>query len=306
MAPEMIDGKDYGVTVDIWSLGITCVEMAEGEPPYLDIHPMKALILISTEGIPPLKSNKWSEEFKNFLNLCLNRDTTQRPNASVLLSHPFLAKRCSPSEFSALFKRKRKTKKSSPHKRNSAENKVKPKISKTDSKNGSKSKTPSKKTPPSGSTDTKSRPLQNTEGKRSSASSSSDKQKEMQLKIPQRTGSPTGSKSQTTKSSRSSGNSDNGGSGSSKRTVVKKNVTNKDTVNSKEQPIKGRERSATVSAIPSIPLHPEPGAVKRRESKSKGSARLKKEESPRSKSKNNGKSLLTRKLSTDTIKFTYE
>eukprot|EP01120_Amphizonella_sp_Union-15-10_P016662 TRINITY_DN8909_c0_g1_i1.p1 TRINITY_DN8909_c0_g1~~TRINITY_DN8909_c0_g1_i1.p1 ORF type:complete len:488 (+),score=82.28 TRINITY_DN8909_c0_g1_i1:119-1582(+) len=102
MAPEMIDGQDYGVEVDIWSLGITCVEMAEGEPPYLDVNPMKALVLISTQGIPPLKSDDWSQDFKDFLNSCLLKDSRKRPTASHLLSHTFLNKKCTPEQFAEL------------------------------------------------------------------------------------------------------------------------------------------------------------------------------------------------------------
>jgi serine/threonine protein kinase len=55
MAPELIRGFDYGVGVDIWSTGIMVMEMAEGEPPYMEFPPLRALFLITTKGIPDLK-----------------------------------------------------------------------------------------------------------------------------------------------------------------------------------------------------------------------------------------------------------
>ena len=68
MAPELIRGHEYDTKVDIWSLGIMMIEMAEGEPPYMDYPPLRALFLITTKGIPELKdSGKWSEEMKDFL-----------------------------------------------------------------------------------------------------------------------------------------------------------------------------------------------------------------------------------------------
>jgi len=58
MPPEIIGGQEYGTSVDIWSLGIMVMEMAEGEPPYMDFPPLRALFLITTKGIPPLKEEK--------------------------------------------------------------------------------------------------------------------------------------------------------------------------------------------------------------------------------------------------------
>jgi len=58
MAPELIRGQDYGIKVDIWSLGIMVMEMAEGEPPYMEFPPLRALFLITTKGIPELKDTK--------------------------------------------------------------------------------------------------------------------------------------------------------------------------------------------------------------------------------------------------------
>eukprot|EP01113_Clastostelium_recurvatum_P017458 TRINITY_DN2048_c0_g1_i1.p1 TRINITY_DN2048_c0_g1~~TRINITY_DN2048_c0_g1_i1.p1 ORF type:complete len:520 (+),score=73.75 TRINITY_DN2048_c0_g1_i1:57-1562(+) len=95
MAPELIRGEPYGTKVDIWSLGIMVMEMAEGEPPYMEYPPIRALFLITTQGIPPLKEqHKWSREFIDFLARCLDINVANRPGASDLLRHPFLLKAC--------------------------------------------------------------------------------------------------------------------------------------------------------------------------------------------------------------------
>jgi len=86
MAPELIRGHDYGIKVDIWSLGIMVMEMAEGEPPYMEFPPLRALFLITTKGIPPLKEgDKWSPEFKDFLAKCLTKEVADRPDGTELL-----------------------------------------------------------------------------------------------------------------------------------------------------------------------------------------------------------------------------
>lgn len=86
MAPELIAGNDYGPTVDIWSLGIVLLEMLEGEPPYIDIPGTKALFLIISQGIPPLKNpERFSDELKEFLDLCLTKDVDKRPTSTALL-----------------------------------------------------------------------------------------------------------------------------------------------------------------------------------------------------------------------------
>ncbi|XP_056006298.1 serine/threonine-protein kinase mig-15-like isoform X5 [Ostrea edulis] len=95
MAPEVIacdENPDatYDNRSDLWSLGITAIEMAEGKPPLCDMHPMRALFLIPRNAPPRLKSNKWSSRFSNFVETCLLKDYMQRPNTETLLRHPFI------------------------------------------------------------------------------------------------------------------------------------------------------------------------------------------------------------------------
>lgn len=100
MAPELIRGHEYGTKVDIWSLGIMLIEMAEGEPPYMEYPPLRALFLITTKGIPPVKNqNKWSREFHDFFAKCLDVNVQTRPEAADLLRHPFMAKACEADGF---------------------------------------------------------------------------------------------------------------------------------------------------------------------------------------------------------------
>lgn len=102
MAPELIRGLDYDYKVDIWSLGIMLMEMAEGEPPYMDYPPLRALFLITTKGIPELKQpKKWSSEMSDFLSKCLTHNPVERCDANQLLDHPFLQKACKPGEIKA-------------------------------------------------------------------------------------------------------------------------------------------------------------------------------------------------------------
>eukprot|EP01089_Gocevia_fonbrunei_P008938 TRINITY_DN2077_c0_g2_i1.p1 TRINITY_DN2077_c0_g2~~TRINITY_DN2077_c0_g2_i1.p1 ORF type:complete len:595 (-),score=103.08 TRINITY_DN2077_c0_g2_i1:75-1748(-) len=111
MAPEVIKGADYDYKVDIWSTGIMLMEMAEGEPPYMEFPPLRALFLITTQGIPDLaEPHKWSKDMKEFLALTLKKDVNARPGASELLRHPFLANCGSPSLLANTLKKANKIK----------------------------------------------------------------------------------------------------------------------------------------------------------------------------------------------------
>ncbi|XP_075419413.1 mitogen-activated protein kinase kinase kinase kinase 4 isoform X27 [Tenrec ecaudatus] len=95
MAPEVIacdENPDatYDYRSDLWSCGITAIEMAEGAPPLCDMHPMRALFLIPRNPPPRLKSKKWSKKFFGFIEGCLVKNYTQRPSTEQLLKHPFI------------------------------------------------------------------------------------------------------------------------------------------------------------------------------------------------------------------------
>jgi serine/threonine protein kinase len=91
MAPEVISIGSYDNLADIWSLGVTCIEMAEGGPPRGDQHPMRVLRMIPTLPPPSLKEPaKWSKEFHDFLSKCLQVKPAQRSGCKELLKHPFV------------------------------------------------------------------------------------------------------------------------------------------------------------------------------------------------------------------------
>jgi serine/threonine protein kinase len=94
MAPEVLQSVDYNGKADIWSLAITAIELAVGEPPHSNVHPMRAIFLIPTSEPPTLPNpEKWSKDFIDFLRQCLVKDPEKRPSATELFEHPFIKKK---------------------------------------------------------------------------------------------------------------------------------------------------------------------------------------------------------------------
>ncbi|KAJ3413296.1 Serine/threonine-protein kinase 4 [Chytridiales sp. JEL 0842] len=91
MSPEVITGSGYGTEADIWSLGITAIEMTEGVPPRYELHPMRAMFKIPFLPAPTLSNPSiYTEPYNDFISQCLIKDPLKRSTASKLLQHPFI------------------------------------------------------------------------------------------------------------------------------------------------------------------------------------------------------------------------
>lgn len=90
MAPELIKKENYNEKVDVWSVGVIAVELAEGEPPFLRLPALKAMYFISTKDPYRLNKAKYSPELCSFVEACLEKDPQKRWSVGKLLTHPYI------------------------------------------------------------------------------------------------------------------------------------------------------------------------------------------------------------------------
>ena len=91
MAPEVIRESHYDGRADVWSLGITAIEMAEGAPPHANLHPLRAIFVIPTKPAPTLADpDNWSPAMLDFVRCCCQKDPNQRHDSALLSQHPFV------------------------------------------------------------------------------------------------------------------------------------------------------------------------------------------------------------------------
>merc|ERR1712223_1895690 len=111
MAPEVIQEIGYDCVADIWSLGITALEMAEGKAPYAEIHPMRAIFMIPTKPPPSFSQpDKWSPGFIDFVSRCLVKNPDSRGTASELLQHEFIKNSRAPDILADMIRQAQATK----------------------------------------------------------------------------------------------------------------------------------------------------------------------------------------------------